>query len=150
MLDNNRPNTTRTIRTLQESANHPQNPNDAYENQTTQPNAEQEQTQYDNPAYEHEQTNESYSKSRHPELPLPLSPTSTQSEALSKNPSTVSRAPRRFRNNAITRESRPRAREHSFIFDSHSHCRVFSERCENHERHRAQTHLRVDDELPQK
>jgi len=42
------------------------------------------------------------------------------------------------------------AREHSFIFDSHSHCRVFSERCENHERHRAQTHLRVDDELPQK
>jgi hypothetical protein len=37
----------------QESTNHPQNSNDAYDNQTIQPNDAKEQTQYDNPAHEH-------------------------------------------------------------------------------------------------
>jgi hypothetical protein len=32
---------------LQELASHPQNPSDAYDNQTTQPTASMEQTQYD-------------------------------------------------------------------------------------------------------
>jgi hypothetical protein len=49
--------------------NHPQKPNDAYENQTTQPNDAEEQTQYDNPAYEHEQTNEPYPTPQLLELP---------------------------------------------------------------------------------
>jgi len=44
------------IKTLQESANHQQKTNDAYENQTTQLNASLEQTQYENPAYTYEHT----------------------------------------------------------------------------------------------
>ena len=46
------------------STNHLQKPNDVYHNQTAQPNDAKEQTQYDNPAHEHEQTNEPYPKSR--------------------------------------------------------------------------------------
>jgi hypothetical protein len=41
------------IKTLQESANHPQKTNESYDNQTTQPTASKEQTQYENPTYEH-------------------------------------------------------------------------------------------------
>jgi len=43
---------------LQESANHPQKTNEAYDKQTSQPTAPKAQTQYEHPAYEHEQTNE--------------------------------------------------------------------------------------------
>jgi hypothetical protein len=49
-----------TFRTLQESANHPQKTNDAYDNQTTQPNASKEQTQYKTPAYDYKHTNAPY------------------------------------------------------------------------------------------
>jgi hypothetical protein len=43
---------------LQESANHPQKTNEAYDKQTSQSTVPKAQTQYEHPAYEHEQTNE--------------------------------------------------------------------------------------------